>query len=297
MSRSGSATSEGGHDADAQYARDSAILTAAAARERDDIREDARATDAARREEMTESGADRRAEVPRTRVDALNPNKGRKFPSPNAVRQNLSSNMKKDLNRLKRSTLASIPNTRFMKLSRVVGNRQVLGRVNERLHDVVGLRSEMRPAERRTVGEIDNSIADFEAQNEREHIVYATLAAPKKHGNSRNALRSRLEAMASRDDDSPEQTYVTFDGYIPASHTLGQVPDSDEIVMEVRTRSGMYMGTSDTRPEADHLVGRGRDLRPRAVREVPFVRSDGTQGRRWIVQMDDVTPDTTPAPE
>lgn len=302
MARSGSIVGEKGRDADAAFARQSERRSESAEREREDIREDARVGDAARREQMTPAGADRRAEVPRTRTDAANPNMDREFPSPSATRQRLSSNMKKSLNRHKRTVQEEMPSTRYEAMNRAIGNRQVLGRLNQRLHDTVGMRSDLRPAERRRVNEIDNSIRDFEVGNERQHIVYSTLTSPKAHGNSRNALRATLRNMASREDPEPgstlsqtpsSQTTMTFDGYIPATHTLGEVPESDDIVMEIRTRSGMYLGTSDTRHEADHLVGRGRVLRPRGVREVSYVRRDGSQGRRWIVQMDDVTEATS----
>ena len=62
--------------------------------------------------------------------------------------------------------------------------------------------------------------------------------------------------------------------------------------MEIRTKSGAYLGTSDTTPDASHLVGRGRVLRPVSVHEVSYVKPDNTRGTRTVVQMDDVTPET-----
>lgn len=289
MARSSSVVGERGRAADQDFARETEYLSDSAANEREAVREEARVTDDARREQMTDSGADRRAEVPRTRTDSANPNMDRQFPSPSATRQRLSSNMKKSLNRHKRVVQEEMPNSRYLAMQRAIGNREVLGRLNSRLNETVGMQTDLRSAERRRVREIDNSIRDFEVGNERQHIVYSTLVSPKNHGNSRLALRRRLEGIAERDDIDPGQKTLTFDGYIPSTHSLGDVPESDDIVMEIRTRSGMYLGTSDTRPEAEHLVGRGRVLRPRGVREVSYVNRDGSQGRRWIVQMDDVT--------
>ena len=60
--------------------------------------------------------------------------------------------------------------------------------------------------------------------------------------------------------------------------------------MEIRTTSGAYLGTSDTTPDANHIIGRGRVLRPVSVQEAEFTRPDGSQGKRMVVQMEDVTP-------
>ena len=99
-----------------------------------------------------------------------------------------------------------------------------------------------------------------------------------------------LEEMM-KNEDGGENSTLTFDSYIPASHSIGTLRDSPDIVMEIRTKSGAYLGTSDTTPDASHLVGRGRVLRPVSVHEASFVRPDGTRGTRTVVQMDDVTPE------
>lgn len=268
------------------YTRRSEFATDSAEREREDIREDARATAAALRENMSERTAEARSEVPSTRTDSINPRKSRRLPSPSAERQMLSSNMKKEYNKVKRGWVEQMPKSHYQAMKRTMSNRQMLEGVNRELNGVVGMRSELRPATQRRVREIDRSIQAFEATNEREHIVYTTLKSPKDHGNSRNALRSRLEAMAAKQDST-----ITFDSYIPASHSIGTIQDGPDIVMEIRTKSGAYLGTSDTTPDASHLVGRGRVLRPVSVHEASFVKPDGTRGTRTVVQMDDVTPD------
>lgn len=272
-----------------EYTRRAEFSTESAEREREDIREDARATATALRENMSERTADARSEVPRTRTDAINPRKSRRLPSPSSERQMLSSNMKKEYNKGKRGWVEVMPKSHYQAMKRTMANRQMLEGVNRQLNSVVGMRSELPPATRRRIGEIDRSIQAFESQNEREHIVYATLKSPKEHGNSRNALRRRLEAM-TEDPNSPDST-ITFDSYIPASHSVGTLNNGPDIVMEIRTKSGAYLGTSDTTTDASHLVARGRVLRPVSVHDASFVKPDGTRGTRTVVQMDDVTPD------
>lgn len=272
-----------------EYTRQAEFSTESAEREREDVREDARATAAALRENLPERSAEARVEVPRTRTDAINPRKSRRLPSPSSERQMLSSNMKKEYNKNKRGWVEIMPKTHYQAMKRTMSNRAMLEGVNRQLNNVVGMRSELPPATRRRIGEIDRAIQTFESQNEREHVVYATLKAPKPHGNSRNALRRRLAAMT--EDSTSPQTAITFDSYIPASHSLGTINEGSDIVMEIRTKSGAYLGTSDTTPDASHLVARGRVLRPVSVHEASFVKPDGTRGTRTVVQMDDVTPD------
>lgn len=256
--------------------------------EREDIRAEVRGSAAALDETLSLREADARREVPRLRTDAANPNKDRSLPAPSAVRGMLSSNMKKDYNKGKKAWVSGLPKTRLNAMERTMTNRQHLETVNRGLNRHVGMKSELPGPVRKRVEHVDRAIQDFEQNNERRHVVYATLQAPKDHGNSRNALRRRLSQMS--EDTSGNQT-LTFDSYIPASHSLGNLNEGPDIVMEIRTRSGAYLGTSDTTPNADHLVGRGRVLRPVGVHEVAYVKPDGSRGERWVVQMEDVTPE------
>lgn len=266
-----------------EHTRRAEFPTATAEAEREAIREESRTTAAALDEKMTMREADARREVPRLRTDAANPNMDRALPAAGAVRGMLSSNRKKDYNKRKREWATALPKTRHDAMSRTMTNRAALEGVNRELNSVTGAKSELKPAIRRRVERIDAAISDFERTNPREHIVYATLKAPFDRQPSRDALRDRLERMAQSGSS------MTFDSYIPSTHSLGTVAESPDIVMEIKTRSGAYLGSSDTTPNADHLVGRGRTLRPVAVTEATYVRPDGTRGSRIVVQMEDVT--------
>lgn len=250
---------------------------------REDIRGEARATAAALDDTLPMRSADARREVPRLRTDAANPNMDRKLPSPSAERGMLSSNRQKAYNKTKVAWVNKLPNTRLAAMRSTMGDREQLESVNRALHSTTGMRSELQPATRRHVESIDRAISDFEATNEREHVVYSVLKPPFDRQPSREALVRRLREM------SDDERSMTFDSYIPASHSLGRVPESDDVVMEIRTRSGAYLGTSDTTPNSNHLVGRGRTLRPVGIHEVSYVKPDKTRGTRLVVQMEDVT--------
>jgi hypothetical protein len=253
---------------------------------RDAIRSDAGAAAAALDDTLTLSEADARREVPRLRTDAANPRMDRRLPGPGAERGMLSSNMKKRLNKGKVAWVGELPKTRLDAMRRTMTNRQQLEDVNRSLNGVVGMRSELPSNVRRRVARIDRAIQDFEQKNEGQHIVYTVLKPPREHGNSRNAMLDRLRAMSGNPD-----ARLTFDGYIPATHSLGNISDGPDVVMEIRTRSGAYLGTSDTTPDANHLIGRGRVLRPVSVQDVTYVKPDGDWEMRTVVQMEDVTED------
>lgn len=247
------------------------------------------ATDAAALDDtQTMQEADARREVPRMRTDSANPRKGRSLPNANETRGMLSSRMKKENAKTKGAWQSSLPGTRRQAISRVASDPQRLEDTNRVLRATHGTVSEAPPAIEKAIRRQDRAIQDYERINEREHVVYAVMKPPKDHGNSRNAVERRLNAMAEDKNSAP----LAFDGYIPSSHSLGNLnPGPNDIVMEIRTRSGAYLGSSDTLPDADHIVGRGRSMRVSDVQDVEYIKPDGSTGRHRLVQLDDVTDD------
>lgn len=236
---------------------------------------------------MTMSESDARREVPRLREDSIKPRKMRKLPQPGQERPMLSSNMKKDYSRTKRAWEQSLPKTRRRALDNTMRDSASLEGLNRALRGAHGTKSELPSGVRRRAESVDRAIQDYERTNERQHVVYTTLRAPKDHGNSRNAVLSRLNEMSADSESQP----LTFDGYVPATHSLGNIENDRDIVLEMRTKSGAYLGTSDTTPNADHIVNRGRSFRVVGVNEATYVKPDGSQGSRTVVQVDDVTDD------
>lgn len=221
-------------------------------------------------------------EVPRTSEDAINPRKDRQLAGPEVLRRPLSSRVKKSYSSAKQQVLKGMSKTRYRRVQQMVSDRERFNDVNTALNLTVGRRSELPENLRRYVDSMDRSISTYEDSNDRTHIVFSTLEAPFDHGSSRAAVRRRLDEMIDTGEGRLE-----FDGYIPATHDLSQVPDSHEVVLEIRTRAGMYLGKSDSLPDANHLIGRGHALRPVAKHEVQYQRPDGTRGRRTVYQMED----------
>ena len=130
-----------------------------------------------------------------------------------------------------------------------------------------------------------------ERANTREHTVYVAADMSGLPGDT----PQQKVATARRMVDAGTGAYAV-QGYMVGSLDMGEAVNEGndaEIVLEVKTCSGVYLGNSDgSTRDATHLVGRNRYLMPYAVQEgVPYLRSDGTTGTRTVIQMQDVTPD------
>lgn len=251
------------------------------------VREEARVAAFGLDETMTLREADARREVPRRRTDSANPRESRPLPAPGTLRKAASSRKRKKLGKAKRSWETTMPKNQYRAMSKTVANSARLEATNRALHETVGMRTDLSPAVARHVSEIDRAIQTHEAANTGEHIVYVKLNAPTKHGNSRNALWKRMQNRTEAEDNPPLQ----FDGYLMGSHSLGQIRDDGEMVMEIKTRSGAYLGSTDNpnNPNADHIMPRGAALQVVNTEIVDYEKPDGGIGQRRVVQMTDIT--------
>lgn len=241
-------------------------------------------------ENMTMQESDARREVPRLRTDSITGKRNATLAKPGELRSMTSSRIQKDLSVTKNKAIRSMPQTRVRTVNGVMHDPDALEGINRDLRVTHGTRSEITPKRRRAVSDIDRTIQTYETQNTRDHIVYTTLRAPNAHGETGAGFQHRLRRAAERDGDAT----MTFDGYIPSTHSAGNITTSDQdIVLEMRTRSGMYLGGSDSTPNSDHLVGRGRTFKIESYQEnVPYVKPDGTRGvHPVVVQLNDITDD------
>lgn len=282
----------GGHETQSEFIapkQESDLMDARAANLGADLAADA---------EGTLTQADRNREVPRLREDNINPRKRRSLPAAGSTRSPLSSRMKKEYSKSKNIWEGKLPKNRRATLNNTMRTPEQLENVNRALRTTVGTKSELPKNVREQVERIDRTIQDFERQNEREHIVYTTLRTPEGDGSFRerqNDMLNILSRMAEKDPQMQNHN-LTYDGYIPTTHNLGSIETNEsegrEVVLEMHTRSGAYLGTSDGSANADHIVNRGRSFSVRSVqRDQPYIKADGTEGRRTIVQVFDITED------
>ena len=226
--------------------------------------------------------------LPLPATEQLNPNMGRQLPTPNDIRSPLSSNRKKDLSKRKKQAWARMPQSRLQILHSLVGHEAPLEHLNRKLSEAVGDTSKLSSYQARRVRRMDMAIRDSEKENRREHIVYAPLFAP---GGDKNALLAHFRETMDKNQKRPEGEKRTedFDRYVVADHNLANLDRfSSEVVAEIRTARGGYVGGSDTVNEAEHILPRGMRYNVVSVQEnVTYLRPDGSMGRRTVVQLED----------
>lgn len=254
---------------------------------RAEAREDRRIADELYQDQLPQRQADAARATPRALEDAANPRMARELPAGGELRKNMTSRRKKDMAKHKREWSSSLAKTRFGAVKVATENYQRFEQLNEMLAATAGDPNNFSPSVRRQVRQLDLAIQDFERDNPREHIVYSPGFSPYEAGSSREAYLRRIQGVI--DDDGT----MDFDRYIAADHSLSNLEEdfSSEIVFEIKTRSGAYVGSSDTLPDAMHILPRGRQLKPVAIqRDVPYVKADGTTGTwKRVVQFEDVT--------
>lgn len=231
--------------------------------------------------------------IPRTITDNVSPRTRSRFKEPDQQRS--VSNYSRRTHCAERNRVferASMARNRSLSRLRDPGMRDGnVGDLNEALRDVDGDPRQLPEPLRRLQRDTDLTIRVAERANTREHTVYVAADMSGLPGDT----PQQKVATARRMVDAGTGAYAV-QGYMVGSLDMGEaVNDGNdaEIVLEVKTCSGIYLGNSDgSTRDATHLVGRNRYLMPYAVQEgVPYLRSDGTTGTRTVIQMQDVTPD------
>lgn len=227
--------------------------------------------------------------LPLPMSEQLNPNMARSLPAPGEIRSSLSSNRKKDLSKQKNVAFAKMTTPRKVLTTRLVEHATAMEHLNSRVAEVVGDVDQLSTYERRRVRSLDLAIADLESTNKRQHVVYAPLFSPD--GKQETVLRHFRETMQRNSEMSPlDQRTEDFDRFVVADHNLANLDRfGGEVVAEIRTARGGYIGGSDTVQEAEHVLPRGMRYNIIGIQEnVTYIRNDGTQGQRTVVQLEDM---------
>ena len=233
------------------------------------------------------------AAVPRTITDNVSPRSRTRFKDASEVRA-ASNYSRRTLSRDRNTAFAESSAARSRSLAglRDEGRRAAkVGELNEALRvaggDPDGLPSNLRSRQE----DIDRTIRTAETANTREHTVYVAADMSGLPGDTPD---EKIASARTLIEDS--QGAYPVNGYMFGAHDMSEAVNEDnpsELVMEVKTASGVYLGNSDGGiHNTTHLVGRNRYLKPVGIQEgVPYERPDGTRGTRTVIQMVDVTPD------
>lgn len=164
-----------------------------------------------------------------------------------------------------------------------------LARINDLLATHVGDVDALDDKTARTVRRVDRVIRMAEAHNVADNIVYTPIRPPAavNSGNVQDWLNRNFAAG----------TEVNFDRYTITSHHAAQAdgggPTDWRPVCEIVTRRGAYVGKAPVsvgpHPNGAHYLPRGLRLRCVGITTVPITRPDGTQYRRTVLQLEDLT--------
>lgn len=239
---------------------------------------------------MTRQQRDRERAMPRdSTADVKHPAMERQLPLPDSIRQPLSSRQRKARSVAKHAAQDQMPRTQYDAVHRMITDDGHWRQINDVLSESNGDAQALSDEQRTQVQRFDRATQNFEKHNNRGHVVYANVEMPAMI----NA--SNLEGFVR--NNFPKGSVLEFDRYTGGAHTMHQVETSTEhahrtAVFEIQTRRGIYLGRSDSVDDTTHILPRGVQFKVAGTHMARYVRPDGSQGRRQVIQLIDVSNDT-----
>ncbi|RYD13991.1 MAG: hypothetical protein EOP90_15705 [Lysobacteraceae bacterium] len=249
------------------------------ARERDGARQlDWMVEDA----DFTRARKDLERAFPRATVPEVSERKRRELPIPDSIRQPPSSRQRKVRSVNKRKAQSQLPKVGYTAVQGLVSDPDRWKSVGEALSKARGDAQQLDEKIRSQVQRVDRAIQTAERFNDRGHILYCAVTLPHAVPQEAANLPSTLQPGARLD----------FDRHTMATHAAHELDDTlvdRDVVFEIETGRGMYLGRSDTVDDTAHLLPRGMRFEVVSAGEGRYRRPDGSIGRRMIVQLRDVT--------
>lgn len=239
---------------------------------------------------MTRQQRDRERATPRdTTAEVKHPAMERKLPTADAVRGPLSSRQRKARSADKHAAQDRMPKTQYDAVHKMITDDTHWRQINDALSENAGDAQALTDEQRVAVQRFDRAIQAYEMQNQRGHVVYANVAMPPmiNASNLEGFVRNKFKRGA----------VLEFDRYTGATHTMHQVEVGPEnanrtAVFEIQTRRGIYLGRSDSVDDTAHILPRGVRFKVVGTHMARYVRPDGSQGRRQVIQLIDVSNET-----
>lgn len=263
--------------------------------DREDDRDEARDLDVMieTSDRYSRSAKDAGRSRPRATTAPLgHPRKARQLLGEDQERRPLSSRQRKDRSATKNRVEDRLPRTSRRAVREAVSSVQEWGAVNDALSRAVGdvQADAVSEDQRRQVQRIDRAIQAYERANDRSHVVYTQVRMP--------AYINESNVMGYLRNNVPEGSTVDFDRFSMGVHCLHELDPSvtgrgereRTVVFEVATRRGAYLGASDSLDDTRHLLPRSMRLRVVGHQLATYVRPDGSTGKRYVVQVQDLDP-------
>ena len=252
---------------------------------REQIRDGARELDVATENlrSLTRAQRDLNRAYPRaTAAPIENARLRRQLPAEIELRRSLSRRQRDARSVTKNRVLASMPATQHEATRTLMGDKRVWEETNRALSDVAGDAVELDDKQRRFVQKVDRAIQRYERNSGRGHVVYLSVSVPEKVVDPRN-LPSTLHPG----------TVLSFDRFTGATHSLHELDGTcqpSDVVFEIRTDRGMYVGAAGHGSNSHHLMPRGIQLQVLGAHFAPYERPGQPPGERLVVQLVDLTP-------
>jgi len=249
------------------------------AQERDSARELDRMVEDA---EFTRARKDLERAFPRATVPEVSERKRRDLPIPDSIRQPPSSRQRKVRSVNKHRAQSRLPAVGYTAVQTLITDPDRWKTVGEALSTARGDAQQLDEKMRSQVQRVDRAIQTAERFNDRGHILYCAVTLPHMVPQEAVNLPSTLQPDSRLDFD--RHTMATH-----ALHELDPTVGERDVVFEIETDRGMYMGRSDTVDDTAHLLPRGMRFEVVSAGEGRYRRPDGSIGRRMIVQLRDIT--------
>lgn len=224
-----------------------------------------------------------RAPTPPTRVDSQSSRKRASFAGGGDVRGAAPVRVTRDGSAARGKGRKSMSKRSAAALDKLVGDGDAWRQSNALLEATGGdmTRPGVSEKAREYVKSVDRAFAAAERHNTRENVVSVPVRSSDVEG---------FVAAAEGGLRSGGRKVMAVDGYSVGSLDASEAARESDVVLEVKTASGVYLGDSRGAKSSKMVLGRGRHLQIVDVqRNVETVDRDGVARTVTVIQCEDVS--------
>lgn len=244
---------------------------------------------------FTQSHKDSQRSYPRETNADLRTRMHRELPHSDEVRTPISARQRRERSKAKNAVYEKTPRTERRAVADLLGDDSPGGLdrwegINDSLSAAAGdvHDEDISDGTRRTCQRIDRTIQRYERMNERSHVVYTNLSLPDLESAGLHATAKKKLAVGE---------VLEFDRYTMTAHSMHEIQPEEpadaerQVVLEISTRRGMYLGRSTGSDDTSHLLPRATRYEVVGVHKVVCVAPGGELAERTVVQIRDLPDD------
>lgn len=231
---------------------------------------------------LSRAAKDNERVIPRDTTAPLgHPAKDRRLLEPDALRIPMSKRQRLERLHLEKSVVEEVSNARYQAVATLTEDRDTWKSLNGGLARNLGDVQALSKADQTRIQRVDRTIQAYEAGNDRGHRVYANVRL------NRGINASNVEGFLDHNLEVGSTVY--FDQYTAGSHNMHEIEsklkNGRDVVVEIHTRRGMFIGAPGNAQSNGHLLPRGMKLEVAGFNQVTYTRPDGTRGQRMCIQL------------